>query len=78
MFRRFGVCEALGWNGAYGRGMKPADVRDVAEGRVWTGRQAVEHGLVDSLGTLDSAIDRLCELVKINLCFGSFFYAVFD
>jgi protease-4 len=29
---------------------------DLAGGRVWTGRQAKEHGLVDELGTLNDAI----------------------
>ncbi len=30
--------------------------KDLAGGRVWTGRQAKENGLVDELGTLDDAI----------------------
>ena len=29
---------------------------DLAEGRIWTGRQAMEKGLVDALGSLDDAI----------------------
>jgi ClpP class serine protease len=29
---------------------------DLAEGRIWTGRQALQHGLVDALGSLDDAI----------------------
>ena len=29
----------------------------VAQGRVWTGKQAREHGLVDALGGLDAAVD---------------------
>ena len=33
----------------------------VAGGRVWTGRQALEHGLVDELGGLDLAIRRARE-----------------
>lgn len=34
-----------------------SDVVDLYDGRVWTGLQAVEHGLVDSTGYLDDAID---------------------
>jgi len=33
------------------------DVREVAQGRVWSGSQALERGLVDRLGTLQQAID---------------------
>lgn len=41
---------------AHHRGMDPVEVDDVAQGRVWTGRQAQQHGLVDQLGTLEQAI----------------------
>jgi protease IV len=40
---------------ASGRGMKPAQVHDVAKGRVWTGADALTHGLVDELGGIDRA-----------------------
>jgi protease-4 len=41
---------------AAGRG-RPADaLREVAQGRVWFGMDALEHGLVDALGGLDDAI----------------------
>ncbi len=39
-----------------GRKMKPARVREIAEGRVWDGQKALKLGLVDELGDLDSAI----------------------
>jgi protease-4 len=39
-----------------GRKMTREQVLAVAEGRVWTGRQAKEKGLVDELGGLDKAI----------------------
>lgn len=43
---------------AAGRG-RPADqLEPFAQGRVWTGRQAVEHGLVDRLGDLPVALAR--------------------
>jgi protease IV len=38
------------------RGMTFAGVDSIARGRVWTGRQALGLGLVDTLGTLDDAI----------------------
>ena len=41
---------------AEGRKMTPAQVEAVAEGHVWTGKQAMDRGLVDELGGLDKAI----------------------
>lgn len=39
-----------------GRDLSEEDVHKLAEGRVWTGKQAFEIGLVDSLGGLEEAI----------------------
>ena len=41
---------------AGGRNLPPAKVATLAEGRVWSGRQAKNLGLVDHLGCLDDAI----------------------
>lgn len=41
---------------ADGRKMNRESVESIAQGRVWTGRQAKESGLVDELGSLQSAI----------------------
>jgi protease-4 len=41
---------------AEGRGMSQDDLKKIASGRVWTGLQAKENGLVDVLGGLDDAI----------------------
>jgi protease-4 len=41
---------------AMSRHKTSAEIHAVAQGRVWTGRQAREHGLVDELGGLDRAI----------------------
>ncbi len=41
---------------AAGRQLKLAEVRKVARGRVWTGQDALELGLVDKLGGLRDAI----------------------
>jgi protease-4 len=43
---------------ADGRGMTVEAVDAVARGRVWTGADAKEHGLVDELGGLRAAIER--------------------
>ncbi len=47
---------------ATGRGMSREEVEAVAGGRIWTGRQAVEIGLVDETGGLDRAVDLVLEL----------------
>jgi protease-4 len=41
---------------AAARGRSVAEIEPVAGGRVWTGRQALEHGLVDELGGLRRAV----------------------
>jgi protease-4 len=41
---------------AEGRSMSVSDVDAIAQGRVWTGSQALELGLVDAIGTLDQAL----------------------
>jgi protease-4 len=45
-----------------GRGMERATLESLAAGRVWTGRQAAENGLVDALGDFEDAIALACEL----------------
>ncbi len=39
------------------RGMTFEEAEKLAHGRVWTGRQALENGLIDELGGLDRAIE---------------------
>ncbi|MCZ7667060.1 MAG: signal peptide peptidase SppA [Chloroflexi bacterium] len=41
-----------------GRGMSEETVRVLADGRVYSGRQALENGLVDALGNFDDAIQK--------------------
>jgi protease-4 len=41
---------------AEGRGRTPEEIHAVAQGRVWTGQQALERGLVDVLGGLETAV----------------------
>lgn len=47
---------------AEGRGMTVEEVENVAQGRVWTGKQALENGLVDSLGGLEEALQKAKEI----------------
>ncbi|MFN4091286.1 MAG: signal peptide peptidase SppA [Brevundimonas sp.] len=48
-----------------GRRLPPARVREIARGRVWTGAQGKELGLVDELGGLFEAINAARRLAKI-------------
>lgn len=41
---------------ALGRNMEIEDVRKLADGRIYTGNQALDNGLVDQLGYIDDAI----------------------
>jgi protease-4 len=49
---------------ANGRGMTKEAVNEIAQGRVWTGQQALGIGLVDQLGTLEDAIAYAAELAE--------------
>jgi len=48
------------------RGLPMDRVRELADGRVYTGHQALEAGLVDDLGTLEDAIAKAAELGGIE------------
>jgi protease-4 len=50
---------------AEGRKKSYQDVDAVAQGRVWTGTEALRHGLVDKLGGLDVAVGLAKERAKI-------------
>ena len=49
-----------------GRGLEREDVERISDGRILTGEQAMELGLVDELGNLEDAIGRAAELVGIK------------
>jgi protease-4 len=51
---------------AEGRNLPEDKVRPIADGRVYTGRQAQELGLVDQLGYLDDAVTKAGELGGIR------------
>src|SRR5215813_1178184 len=50
---------------AKGRGKDQAYVDSIGQGRVWTGRQGRDNGLVDEYGGLDKAIDIAKQLANI-------------
>ena len=50
---------------AEGRKLEPETVKQVGGGKVWTGEQALEHGLVDELGGLETALERLRSLANL-------------
>ncbi|WP_137297948.1 signal peptide peptidase SppA [Psychromonas sp. SP041] len=49
-----------------GRDMSVEDVDKVAQGRVWTGVDGLENGLVDQLGDLQSAINTAANLADLS------------
>lgn len=48
------------------RGMKPAEVDSIAQGRVWLATDAIKIKLVDKLGSLDDAVKKAAELAKLG------------
>ena len=48
------------------RDMTTEAVDGVAQGRVWTGQQARDRGLIDQLGTLEEAIDAAARLAGLS------------
>ncbi len=53
-------------NVARARGKNYASIDGIAQGRVWTGRQALDRGLVDQLGGLQNAIADAAGLAKLG------------
>ena len=51
---------------AAGREMELDELKTLAGGRVWTGRQAVDNGLVDELGSLSDAIASAQKLADLE------------
>lgn len=49
-----------------GRGISKESLDSIAQGRVWTGNQALEIGLVDELGGINDAIEAAAELAKLE------------
>ena len=51
---------------AEGRNMSVAAVDSLAQGRVWSGSDALENGLIDELGGLDAAIEEAVKLAEVE------------
>src|SRR5690606_34674498 len=51
---------------AEGRNMTQDAVKMIAEGRVWTGAEGINNGLIDELGGLDLALKRAAEAANIE------------
>jgi protease-4 len=43
---------------AEGRRMTPEKIREIADGRIYSAREAKEHGLIDQIGYLDDAVNE--------------------
>ena len=59
---------------AEARQMDPEAVDEVAQGRVWSGSQAKDRGLVDQTGTLKQSIDSAARIAGL----GTDYVAVYD
>ncbi len=53
-------------NVSQGRGLSQEAVEQIAQGRIWTGTQALKLGLVDTLGNLSTAILKAAELARLG------------
>ena len=51
---------------AEGRGMEVADVDSIGQGRVWSGEDALEIGLVDKLGGIEDAIACAARMAEVE------------
>jgi len=51
---------------ANGRGISIEEANLIAKGRVWSGVDALEVGLIDQIGSLDDAIDKAKDLAAIK------------
>ena len=50
---------------ADGRNLTTEQIHQVAQGRVWTGTQALEHKLIDEIGGLEDALNKAGELAGV-------------
>jgi protease-4 len=49
-----------------GRNMKMDDLEKIAQGKIWTGEQAVANGLADEIGGLEKAIEEAAIIARIQ------------
>jgi ClpP class serine protease len=48
------------------RALEPDSVRALAQGRVWTGRQALARGLIDEIGGLETAVEKAGRMAGLS------------
>jgi len=51
---------------ARGRNMSKEQVHEIAQGRVWSGKKALELGLVDKIGSLEDALKSAAEMAGLE------------
>jgi protease-4 len=51
---------------AQGRSLKKADLRPLADGRLFTAEEALKHGLIDGIGYWDEAFDETAALLGVD------------
>ena len=49
-----------------GRKTKKQDIHEIAQGRIWSGKEAKKGGLVDEIGNLNDAIEYAAKVVKLE------------
>lgn len=49
-----------------GRGISKDSLDHIAQGRVWTGNQALKIGLIDAIGNIDTAVEEAAKLASIE------------
>jgi protease IV len=69
-----GIYETFTSKAAGGRRMSQDDIKKIASGRVWSGTQAKDNGLVDVLGNLEDAIRIAAQKGKVEKDYKLKFY----
>lgn len=53
---------------AEGRNMKLSQVKKLADGRIYTAKQALENGLIDEIGTIEDAVSDMQSTYRLSDC----------
>lgn len=51
---------------AEGRSLKKSDLKDLADGRLFTAEEALGHKLIDGIGYWNEAMDGMCDLLGVD------------
>lgn len=70
------IYESFTKKAADGRGMSVEALKKIASGRVWTGAQAKQNGLVDVLGNFEDAVTLAAEKAGVSADYKMRFYPV--